>query len=296
MAAGAAGVQALRSADDDPPLPSSRIASPGGEAEATLVTRRRTVATALRRELEGDLDWIIMKAMARDRTQRYEACSALAADLQRYLRNEPVTARPFSARYRVGKFVRRHRVGVAMAAVGLALVLGFAVAMTIQAARVWRERDRAEREAARATALNRFMTDMLGSANPWGEGGKRDVTVVEALQKSADKVDRSFVNEPLLAATARHAIGATLLGLGRLDEAEPLLQQALEARRAALGPASPEVAESLLKLAHLNQSRGRYDQALTQGARRARHPGEGRGPGQRAGGGGPDRHQPRPSS
>ena len=265
VAAGAAGVQALRSADDDPPLPSSRVSSLSREAGETVVTRRRTVTAALRRELKGDLDWITMKAMARDRTQRYEATSALAADLQRYLRNEPVTARPFSTRYRVGKFVRRHRVGVAMAVAGLALVVGFAVAMAIQATRVGRERDRAEREAARATALNRFMTDMLESANPWGEGGKRDVTVVEALQKSAEKVDRSFANEPLLAATARQAIGSTFLGLGRLDEAEPLLQQALEARRAAFGPASPEVAESLLKLAHLYQSRGRYDQALRQG-------------------------------
>ena len=263
VAWGAAGVQALRESHEDPPLPSSRVTSLDQAAQEALAARRRTLAATLRRELKGDLDWITMKAMARDRTQRYDAASALVADLTRYLRNEPVSARPFSTRYRLGKFVRRHRAFVAAAAAGLALVIGFAVAMALQAARVARERDRAEREAARATAINRFMTDMLGSANPWGDaGGRHDVTVVEALQRSADEVERSFEREPLLAATARHAIGSTFLGLGRLDDAERLLQQALETRRAVLGPGSAEAAESLGELGSLERTRGRYDEAV----------------------------------
>jgi len=260
--ADARAVQALRTTDDDPMIPSARVSSLDAARQTTITSRHGTDTATLRRELKGDLDWITMKAMARDRTQRYEAASGLALDLQRFLRNEPIAARPPSARYRMGKFVRRHRVGVGLAAGAAILVVGFAVAMALQASRVARERDRAEREASRVTALNRLMTDMLGSANPWGEGGKRDVTVVEALKKSADKVDRSFEREPLLAATARQAIGATLAGLGRLDEAEPLLQKALEARKAALGAASPEVAESLQELASLDQSRGRYEEAV----------------------------------
>jgi eukaryotic-like serine/threonine-protein kinase len=259
---GARAVQALRTTEEDPVIPSARVHALAGDRQTTITSRHGADTATLRRELKGDLDWITMKAMARDRTQRYEAASGLALDLQRFLRNEPIAARPPSARYRMGRFVRRHRMGVGLAVGAAILVVGFAVAMALQASRVARERDRAEREAARVTALNRFMTDMLGSANPWGEDGKRDVTVVEALQKSADKVDRSFAQEPLLAATARQAIGTTLLGLGRLDEAERILQKALEARKATLGPASPEVAESLQELATLDQTRGHYDEAV----------------------------------
>jgi eukaryotic-like serine/threonine-protein kinase len=256
----AAALHSLRTADEDPPVPSARVSALKGK-EGAKVSLNRGTAT-LRRELKGDLDWITLKAMARNRTERYEAASGLAADLQRYLRNETVVARPPSNRYRMGKFVRRNRTGVAVAVAAAALLVGFAVAMTVQATRVARERDRAEREAARVSTLNRFMTDMLGSANPWGEGGQRNVTVVEALQKSAGKVDQSFTNEPLLAATARQAIGTTFAGLGRLDDAEPLLKKALEARKAALGPTSPEVAESLQELAGVDRTRGRYDEAV----------------------------------
>jgi serine/threonine protein kinase/tetratricopeptide (TPR) repeat protein len=256
-------VQALRTTDDDPMVPSARISSLGGDQGRTIASNHGTDKATLYGELKGDLDWISMKAMARDRTQRYEAASSLALDLQRYLRNEPIVARPPSARYRMGKFVRRHRVGVAVAAAMAVLLVGFVAAMATQATRVAHERDRAEREAARVTALNRFMTDMLGSADPWG-GGKRDVTVVEALRKSADKVERSYKDEPLLAATARQAIGKTFLGLGRLDDAEPLLQQALGARRAAFGPAHREVAESVAELASLHSQRGRYEEAAKE--------------------------------
>jgi eukaryotic-like serine/threonine-protein kinase len=255
-------MQALRTAvDEDPVVPSARLSALAAEEQTTITSRRGTDTATLRKELKGDLDWIAMKAMARDRTQRYEAASALAVDLQRWLRNEPIAARPPSARYRMRKFAQRHRMLVTLGAGALVLVVGFAVAMAVQATRVARERDRAEREGARVAAVNRFMTDLLGSADPWA-GGKRDVTVVEALQKSEHKIEQSFKGEPLLAASARHAIGTTFRGLGRFQEAEPLLQQALEARKATLGATSAEVAESLGELAALDQSRGRYDEAV----------------------------------
>jgi len=244
---------------DDPPFPSLRVATLAGGADDTAALRQ-TDRKALRRELKGDLDWITMKAMARDRAHRYETVNGLALDLQRALLNEPIAARPPSARYRMGKFAKRHKGGVAFAAALALLVLGFAVAMGIQAQRVSRERDRAEREASRANAINTFMQDVLGSADPW-ERGSRNITVEDALAKATDRIGASFTNEPLTAAAIRRTIAKTYSGLGLYDRAEPLLESALGAQR-AVGPEPPDLPETLGDMGALRERQARYDEAL----------------------------------
>lgn len=107
--------------ESDPPRPSARLSALGQTGD-TVAARRRTDADSLMRHLKGDLDWIALKALEKDRRRRYETVAALAADIARYLDNEPVIARPPSAAYRVAKFVRRHRLGVA-ASVMLVVVL-----------------------------------------------------------------------------------------------------------------------------------------------------------------------------
>ena len=169
-----------------------------------------------------------------DRTRRYETANGFAMDLQRYLAFEPVIARPPSTRDRVAKFVRRHRVGVAVAASAALLVVAATIGLALLAQRLARERDRAEREAARASSIAGFLQDTLSSADPWS-GGKRDVSVTDALAAATEKVDRAFQKQPLDAAAVRHTIASTYAGLGRLDEAETLVRSALEAQRAVLG-------------------------------------------------------------
>jgi eukaryotic-like serine/threonine-protein kinase len=132
----------------EPLRPSTRVTT---LARTEPVSRACDPAT-LARELRGDLDWITMKALEKDRTRRYGSASDLAADLRRHLANLPVLAGPPSTAYRIQKFVRRHRVGVAAAAGTLTLLIAFAVTMAFQAQRIARERDRANREAAAAKA------------------------------------------------------------------------------------------------------------------------------------------------
>jgi serine/threonine protein kinase len=133
----------------EPPKPSTRFLSLGGEA-TTVAQRRRTEPAELERQIRGELDWITMRAMEKDRRRRYQSASEFAADIERYLRNEPVVASPPSVTYRMRKFVRRHKAGASVVAAGIVILLGFAAMMAVQADRVARERDRAQLEARRS--------------------------------------------------------------------------------------------------------------------------------------------------
>ena len=133
--------------EEEPRRPSTRAA----QVEAPLARRRGTDARSLSRSLHGELDWIVLKAMEKDRARRYESASGLALDLERYLRNEPVAAGPPSAAYRLRKLAARHRaVVLATGLVLLALIIGLGLAVT-GFARASRERDDAQRQAYRAS-------------------------------------------------------------------------------------------------------------------------------------------------
>ena len=137
--------------EDDPPRPSTRVSSLG-ERSTITAKNRQTDPSRLQSQLRGDLDWITMKALEKDRTRRYGSPAELASDLGRHLGDEPVLASPPSTVYRARKFVRRHRVGVAVTAAGVLVLLAFAVTMTVQTGRTAAERDRANREARLAKA------------------------------------------------------------------------------------------------------------------------------------------------
>ncbi len=241
------------------PTPSSRVTGHGREL-AEVASRRHSDPGSLRQTLAGDLDWITLKAMAMDRTERYDTATGLAMDLQRYLAFEPVTARPPSARDRVAKFVRRHRVGVAVAVSAVILVVTGAAVLALQAQRLARERDRATREAARAGSIATFLQDTLSSADPWS-GGARNVSVADALASATAKIDKAFVSQPLDGAVVRRTIASTYAGLGLYDESERLARSALESQKVLLGPAHQEVAETLAVLANVFVNKGQYEAA-----------------------------------
>jgi serine/threonine protein kinase/tetratricopeptide (TPR) repeat protein len=243
----------------EPPKPSTKAGSLG-ESSAASASNRRLDMKAHARVLRGDLDWITMKAMEKDRTRRYETANALALDLERYLGSEPVRARPPSALYRARKFVRRHRTAVAVAA-GFAILLVGAAGLTLfQSAQVARERDRAEAEAKKAQAINQFLLDTLGSADPYA-GQRRDVTVVEVLSRAAAKIDSSFGEQPEIQAAVQDTIGGTYRRLARYQEAETLFRSALDLRKQVFGEQHPQVASSLNNLALLMFDIGDYESA-----------------------------------
>ncbi len=239
--------------EEEPPRPS------------VAARERERGSTVHSRELSGDLDWIIGRAMEKDRARRYSSAAALADDIERHLRDEPVLAGPPSTLYRVGKLARRHRALVAGAAAVVAtLVVGIAATTTqaMRARRAEQESRRAEQEAKSqaqvAKAVNAFLTEMLGEANPELNPRGAEVTVREMVDRAALLLDSEAVESPRVSAALHHALATTYMGLARFDEAEPHLRRAIETRRAETGDRSDETIESRLALAELDTRRGRY--------------------------------------
>jgi non-specific serine/threonine protein kinase/serine/threonine-protein kinase len=151
--------------EEEPPRPSTRLSTLGDRSTESAKLRQVDIPT-LQRQLRGDLDWITMKALEKDRTRRYGSPFELAADIERHLNHEPVLASPPSAAYRTRKFVRRHRFGVGVGIAAALLLLAFSVTMTVQARRIATERDRANREREMSDRVSAFMADMLSDMNP----------------------------------------------------------------------------------------------------------------------------------
>jgi tetratricopeptide (TPR) repeat protein len=250
-AAGIAGMQKILR-DTYPPKPSTRLITLGEKAKE-VASQRMTDPGALSRQLKGDLDWIVMKALEKDRSRRYEAASGFALDIQRHLDNEPVRARPPSTVYRLHKFVLRNRLGVSLAAaltvVLIAGMVGTAVGFF-----------RAQREATKATAISTFLQDMLVSVDPDTAQG-HEVTVRETLDAAAETVGTSFEDQPDVEAAIRETIGAMYTDLGHYTEAEPHLEQALEIRRTVLGEEGESTIFPLNKLAVAYFQQKRYEDA-----------------------------------
>jgi tetratricopeptide (TPR) repeat protein/tRNA A-37 threonylcarbamoyl transferase component Bud32 len=215
------------------------------------------------RKLDTDLETIVGKTLEKEADRRYDSAAALREDIDRYLGSQPILARAPSAAYQLRKMVQRNRLGAAFAATVLALVVVLAVTMTVQAGRIARERDRAETEAAKALAVNQFMRETLGAANPYAQGV--DITVLEALDQAVGRIETSFADQPAVEAEIRQTIGDTYNALGRFDEAEPLLETALVIRTELFGRDSAEAIESMASLAQVAWRRPDYDLALVRG-------------------------------
>jgi serine/threonine protein kinase/Tfp pilus assembly protein PilF len=234
----------------------SRSATPESVAAARSVSPR-----TLRRRLEGDLDNIVLTALRKEPERRYASALELAEDLDRFLDGRPVRARRDTFPYRAGKLVRRHRIGVAMAAVLLLLIVGFAAAMAVQAMTIARERDAARLERDKAWTVADFLRDTFTTADP-GESLGEPLTAREILDRGAERIPEELADQPELQATLMTTIGTVYTNLGLYDEAESLLRHALDIRRDVLDPDDPVTAESLSQLAELRFHQGRVDDAL----------------------------------
>jgi non-specific serine/threonine protein kinase/serine/threonine-protein kinase len=233
--------------EEDPPRPSMRV-STEGEASSPAAEARSIEPKQLATQLRGDLDSITMKAVEKDRARRYGTPSDLAADLRRYLSNQPVLARPTSAAYRTRKYVRRHRLAVAAAGVFVALLVSFAVVQAVQLRRVAQERDRATRERDRADRIAEFMTGIFKVSNP-SEARGNSVTAREILDKASKEIDPGLANDPGLQAEMMHVMGNVYRQLGLYSVAQSLMERSVDIGRRADGPRSPEVLSSMNDLA-----------------------------------------------
>jgi serine/threonine protein kinase/tetratricopeptide (TPR) repeat protein len=238
--------------EDEPQRPSTRVSSLGGDSEVAA-QRRRTNPTNLARELKGDLDWIVMKALEKDRTRRYSTPMDLAEDVRRHLRNEAVVASPPSAGYRLRKFVRRNRVAVAAASLVIsALILGI-VGTSVGLVQ-------ARREADTSRQVVRLVSGILGGMDPGSAYGHAQ-SIDEVLDRGVARIDRELVGQPLVRAHLKSIVGRVYLGRGEPDRSGPLLAEALELRLGELDENHPEVAESLNALGLQQLNVGRFEEA-----------------------------------
>jgi serine/threonine protein kinase/Flp pilus assembly protein TadD len=245
--------------ETNPPKASTRLSSLG-DTQTSIALRRGTDVASLQKQLKGELDWIMMKAMAKDRTQRYSSASEFAADIGRYLRHEPVLAGPLSTMYRLRKFVKRHKLGVAAVAI---LIITISIGITGTTIGLIRARQAelvAKKEATKAKAINKFLQDTLGSANPI-EGNSRNVTVLEALKTATDRINEAFSDQPEVEAEIKQTIGLTYLRLGHYEEAERLLRSSLKMWQDLRGQEHPDLAAPVTSLAVLRHERGDYEEA-----------------------------------
>jgi len=257
----------------EPHRPSVRI-STLGRAATTAAEQRQTDLPGLAKALKGDLDWVVMKALEKDRTRRYETANAMRMDLQRFLADEPVLASPPGAVYRLRKFVRRNRTGVVVGSiVTAALIIGL---LTAAGGLI-----RAQREAEASKAINEFFNGMLASVDPrqlhqhsgFAPEGKRttiestgvlarDISVAEMMMRARSEISTSFLGKPDLEATARETIGLALLGLGRPRESAAELEEATEIRRSVFGRNHPDTLRSELQFSLSLVESGRAPDAL----------------------------------
>lgn len=232
----------------DPPRPSTRLSSLGVQA-TPVASMRHSEPRRLQRLVRGDLDWIVMRAMEKAPARRYESPAALAADLRRHVRDEPVEAGPPGAAYRTLKFIRRNRVGVIAGTVAVsALVAGLALAVSgflsaaaerddaIQARRLAERRQaEATRNAERAKVRSDFISWGLGMGKDAQAeiGARAAITVRETLDVASATIDRVYAQQPARQALARQELGSLYASLFLPREAQRELERALQLWRGA---------------------------------------------------------------
>jgi serine/threonine protein kinase/tetratricopeptide (TPR) repeat protein len=258
----ASGYEAMRRRimKDTPAKPSTRFGTLGALSN-DIARRRQSSPANLLKSCLGDLDWITMKALEKDRSRRYGSASELAADLKHHLANEPVSAGPPSAGYRARKFVRRHRVAVATGSIVLVSILAGLFGVTYGLIRAVRAERQARFEADTTNQITQFLLDTF-DVNAPGKARGRVVPAKEILDRSAERIRSEFADRPELKARLLETMGKVYRALGVYDEAAPLLQSAVENQTAAYGADSAEVAVTSTTLAGLLVARGRYDEAI----------------------------------
>jgi serine/threonine protein kinase len=267
-------LEMLRKIREDEPLsPSSRLAQ-STETLAQTSEERSTDPGRLPKLLRGELDWIVMRALEKDRARRYETANGFARDIQRFLAGEPVEAGPPSATYRLKKFASRNRALLATSAAFAALLIAGAAVSTWQAVRARRAekaatlaRDRANNEAATAKAVTDFLENsLLSQASAIQQSGldqkpDPDIRVRTLLDRAAAGIGGKFSGQPAVEADIRETIGNTYHDLALMPQAEEQFQKAYDLSLRARGPDDVGTLNALSDLASMRSDQGKYAEA-----------------------------------
>lgn len=260
--------------EQDPPKPSTKLSTMDDILQLSIAGNRHTSPHTLSKQLRGDLDWIIMKALEKDRARRYETASAFAQDIDRYLDDRPVEAAAPTTFYRLRKYVHRHKGPVTAATVIALLLIGGSAVSAWQAVRATRaealanqrleetqtERDAKEQAAQDAEAIALFFTDVLRRPDPRLNG--RDITVMQALDRASARVETELADQPERQARLRDVLGRTYHGLGLHDQAIIHLEQARDFFDKQLGPKHADTLGAMERLAFAYHDAGRTSEAM----------------------------------
>jgi serine/threonine protein kinase/Flp pilus assembly protein TadD len=285
--------------ETEPQVPSKRVTSVG--VKPSIAANRQTESFRLGRFLSGELDWIVMKALAKERDRRYESASHFARDVDRFLNHEPVSAGPPSALYRTQKFVRKNRAAVFTAAAFAALLLlgaGLSIWQAVRATRAeaiaveareeavgnmrravaaeksaTKQQQRAEEEAAVSRAVSEFLRfTVLAQADPRSNSGPdKTVTLRSVLDRASELIASGFPDQPRVEAEIRRAIGDAYYGLGEYDLAQPHLEAAVRIHQTKLGEPDPLPYQYDLALLYKDQNQlGKAEALFGKVVRRSR--------------------------
>ncbi len=277
--------------EDDPPTPSQRISM--SDKLPSLSANRLIEPTRLGRFVRGDLDWVVMKALDKERSRRYNSAIGLANDVERFLNDEPVSAGPPTARYRMGKFIRRHRGQVVAASLVLLALVGGMVGTTlglVEARRQEREtrlRDvalaeaiekkeaarqaeaeqhrRAERRLTQVEKANEILGSIFKDLNPRNaeKAGKPLAALLgERLDQATAAIEGESIGDPVAVARMQITLGQSQLGLGYPQRAIALFVKSRETLALELGPDHSETLDSVIQLAMAHAEAGQVDRAL----------------------------------
>lgn len=253
--------------ESEPPTPSVRLSTLGSQGDgreaACLAAARGSEPRSLRRMLRGELDWIVMRAMEKDRSRRYAAVSGLADDLRRYLSAEPVEAAPPSALYRLGKFVRRNRRSVIPAGLFSIVILAALVGIGLIRTRASRAERAREQLAAQVEWLRPLVRDMLEYAKPSVALGGDTTVLKSVLDNAAERVRRGELRmAPSAELDVRQIIGEAYREIGQLEAAHDMLDITPEMARTIGGSESRLYADAMAIFAILQRDEGRLDESL----------------------------------
>jgi serine/threonine protein kinase len=285
--------------EEEPPKPSTRLKE-SKETLPLISAQRKSEPARLTKLMRGELDWIVMKSLEKDRTRRYQTASDFARDVERYLKGDVVEACPPSASYRLLKVARKNRAALGTVASFAVLLFVGTVLSCVQAVRATRaeavaisqatrakmaeeqsrlernravaaeaqakgEGERAERSAAEARAVLGFFQDqVLSAARPEGQerGLGKDVTMRTVVDVAEPKIAGAFPGQPTTEASVRSVLGQSYYDLGEPVLAVRQLQRALELRTAHLGPDHPDTLDNQNNLALAYLAAGQHDRAI----------------------------------
>ncbi len=244
----------------DPTLPSAVVATPPAAAGAApppsaVAHLRGTTPKHLHRQLRGDLDAVVLHALAKEPRRRYRTAEHLGQDLHRFLAGKPLAARKATAAYRLRKLVRRHALAVAAVVLGAGAVLA-ALAGAVQQARLAAAaQERAERQAATAARISEFLVEVFAGASPSSLRGE-PITARELLDQGARRIDAELAGSPEVQAALMDVMGRAYMSQGLYEPATPLLERALALRRQLHPEGHLDVALSQRQLGRVLGGRG----------------------------------------